>query len=49
MDLEEDRGEEDFKSNDLGSAINKFSFLMFGVGMLLPWNAILAAMDFFTA
>ena len=27
---------------------NTFAFLMFGVGMLLPWNAMLAAMDYFT-
>ena len=26
---------------------NQFAFLMFGLGMLLPWNAMLAAMDFF--
>jgi len=25
----------------------KGSFLMFGIGMLLPWNAMLAAMAFF--
>lgn len=28
---------------------NQFAFLMFGIGMLLPWNAMLAAMDFFEA
>ena len=33
---------------DLNSKINKVSFLLFGVGILLPWNAILASMDFFT-
>ena len=33
---------------DLNSKINRFSFLMFGSGMLLPWNAMLAAMDFYT-
>ena len=27
---------------------NKLSFLMFGIGMLLPWNVMLAAMDYFT-
>lgn len=32
----------------LDSTINRISFLMFGIGMLLPYNAILAAMDFFT-
>ena len=26
---------------------NQLAFLMFGLGMLLPWNAMLAAMDFF--
>ena len=30
------------------STLNKVSFILFGVGMLLPWNAMLAAMDFFT-
>ena len=24
-----------------------FAFYVFGLGMLLPWNALLAAMDFF--
>jgi hypothetical protein len=37
------------KGNELESNINKISFLMFGIGMLLPWNAMLAAMDFFTS
>jgi len=37
------------KENPLESGINKISFLIFGIGMLLPWNAMLAAMDFFTA
>lgn len=32
---------------DLESPFNKFAFLLFGIGMLLPWNASLAAMDFF--
>ena len=26
----------------------KYSFLMFGIGMLLPWNVMLAAMGYFT-
>ena len=34
-------------SDFLKSKTNKFTFLMFGLGMLLPWNAILASMDFF--
>ena len=38
----------DFKKYDLNSMINKVSFLLFGIGVLLPWNAILASMDFFT-
>ena len=33
---------------ELNSRINQISFVLFGVGMLLPWNAMLAAMDFFT-
>ena len=33
---------------ELNSTINKISFLLLGVGILLPWNAMLAAMDFFT-
>ena len=36
-----------FNKFDLNSKINKVSFLLFGVGILLPWNAILASMDFF--
>ena len=28
--------------------MNKINFFIFGVGMLLPYNAQLAAMDFFT-
>jgi hypothetical protein len=28
---------------------SQFAFLLFGIGMLLPWNAIMAAMDFFEA
>ena len=31
----------------LESKINKISFICFGIGMLLPWNAMLASMDFF--
>ena len=38
----------DAKKPMLDSTINRISFLMFGIGMLLPYNAILAAMDFFT-
>ena len=37
----------DFNKFDLNSKTNKTSFLLFGVGILLPWNAILASMDFF--
>lgn len=50
--------EEDLQDKELGiidkeefqldTKKNRFAFLMFGVGMLLPWNAMLAAMDFFT-
>ena len=36
------------KKFNLNSNINKVSFLLFGIGVLLPWNAILASMDFFT-
>lgn len=32
---------------ELNSKLNRVSFILFGVGMLLPWNAMLAAMDFF--
>lgn len=40
--------EKTYKKFDLNSRINTISFTMFGVGMLLPWNAMLAAMDFFS-
>ena len=33
--------------NKLDSVINRVTFLMFGIGMLLPYNAIIAAADFF--
>ena len=33
---------------DMNSTSNKISFLCFGIGMLMPWNAMLAAMDFYT-
>ena len=29
------------------SMINKFSFMCFGIGMLMPWNAMLANMAFY--
>ena len=31
----------------LSSSLNQFSFLCFGIGYMLPWNAMLAAMDYF--
>jgi len=34
---------------DLESRLNRVSFTLFGIGMLLPWNCMLAAMDFFEA
>ena len=34
---------------DLNSTMNRFTFVLLGAGMLMPWNAILASMDFFTA
>ena len=33
---------------ELSSRLNQFSFLCFGIGYMLPWNAMLAAMDYFT-
>lgn len=38
------KGPED-EEND---KFNTFMFYMHGIGLLLPWNAILAAMDFYT-
>lgn len=38
---------DNYRKFNLNSKINTVSFTMFGVGMLLPWNAMLAAMDFF--
>ena len=35
------------KKFDLESRLNRISFILFGIGMLLPWNAMLASMDFF--
>ena len=35
------------KKFDLESRLNRISFTLFGIGMLLPWNAMLASMDFF--
>jgi hypothetical protein len=33
---------------DPADTANQISFLLIGIAILLPWNAILAAMDFFT-
>jgi hypothetical protein len=33
--------------HDLDSKKNQLIFLLFGFGYLLPWNAIMAAMDYF--
>ena len=41
-------GSDNFRKFELNSRFNRISFVLFGVGMLLPWNAMLAAMDFFT-
>ena len=41
-------GSDAFRKFDLNDQVNRVSFILFGVGMLLPWNAMLAAMDFFT-
>jgi hypothetical protein len=32
----------------LGSTKNQLFFLLLGIAILLPWNALLASMDFFT-
>ena len=32
----------------MNSSFNKLTFVLLGAGMLLPWNAMLAAMDFFS-
>ena len=32
----------------MASKLNQFSFFCFGIGYMLPWNAMLAAMDYFT-
>ena len=40
-------GSDTFRKFDMTSTTNKVSFTLFGVGMLLPWNAMLASMDFF--
>ena len=49
MQISENNLTEPLVKFDLNSSMNKMSFIIFGVGMLLPWNAMLAAMDFFTA
>ncbi len=41
-------GSDAFSKFDINARINTVSFTLFGVGMLLPWNAMLAAMDFYT-
>ena len=40
-------GSDAFSKFDVNARINTVSFTLFGVGILLPWNAMLAAMDFY--
>ena len=40
---------ENMSKFNLESILNRISFILFGVGILLPWNAMLASMDFFEA
>jgi len=40
-------GSDAFSKFDVNARINTVSFTLFGVGLLLPWNAMLAAMDFY--
>ena len=35
------------KQGQENSKISQVSFLLFGIGMLMPWNAMLASLDFF--
>ena len=40
-------GSDNYRKFEIESKTNRVTFLLLGVGMLLPWNAMLAAMDFF--
>ena len=36
-----------YRKFNQSSRFNQFTFVLLGAGMLMPWNAMLAAMDFF--
>mmetsp|Transcript_39509 Transcript_39509/g.51718 ORF Transcript_39509/g.51718 Transcript_39509/m.51718 type:complete len:208 (+) Transcript_39509:25-648(+) len=48
-DTSSEMNSDKFAKFNMESTLNKASFTLFGIGMLLPWNAMLASMDFFIA
>ena len=37
----------DHAQNVLTKPLSQYSFILFGAGLMMPWNAILAILDFF--